>query len=202
MLLIGLIAVAPSPFKKIEAKTVSLKVPASAAQKTIAAATTPPAQPAQPKPFDPNDTSTWPVCSDNQQVWADDGQCHEKPAQAASVAQPSAPVAYNGDHNAIMDAAGIAQGDRAAVDYIVSHESGWCPFKHEGQWGGCPDQPSYAEGHAYGLCQALPGTKMSSAGADWLSNPITQMRWCDSYAQARYGGWWNAYSHWIANGNW
>lgn len=30
---------------------------------------------------------------------------------------------------------------------------------------------------AYGIPQALPGSKMASAGADWRTNPVTQMRW-------------------------
>ena len=41
---------------------------------------------------------------------------------------------------------------------------------------------------AYGLPQARPGTKMASAGADWQTNPITQIRWMTGYVNARYGG--------------
>lgn len=125
------------------------------------------------------------------------------PAQASQPIEPPAPTyAVPSDHVAVMAAAGIAPGDYEAADYILSHESGWCPYKHEGQWGYCPASPDYADGHAYGYCQALPGTKMVSAGDDWLSNPATQMRWCNSYAIERYGGWQSAYAHWIANGNW
>lgn len=43
---------------------------------------------------------------------------------------------------------------------------------------------------------------MSSAGDDWLSNAVTQLKWCDSYATASYGGWWGAYSYWVAHRNW
>lgn len=52
---------------------------------------------------------------------------------------------------------------------------------------------------AYGLPQALPAEKMASAGADWRTNPYTQLRWLRSYARARYGSecgalaWWNAH---------
>jgi hypothetical protein len=40
---------------------------------------------------------------------------------------------------------------------------------------------------AYGIPQALPGSKMSSAGADWLTNPATQITWGLNYIQGRYG---------------
>lgn len=102
-----------------------------------------------------------------------------------------------------MALAGISPSDYQYVDYIVSHESGWCPTKAQGQYGGCPaytgNVPSYG---GYGLCQATPGIKMESAGGDWATNPITQLRWCSGYASSRYGGWQNAYYHWVANHNW
>lgn len=87
-----------------------------------------------------------------------------------------------------MALAGIAPGDYAYADYIISHESGWNPAAHN------------ASG-AFGLCQALPGSKMVSAGADWQTNPITQLKWCNGYA-SRYGGWAGAAAHWRATGNW
>ena len=40
---------------------------------------------------------------------------------------------------------------------------------------------------AYGIPQALPGTKMATAGADWLTNPETQIRWGLKYIDSRYG---------------
>jgi resuscitation-promoting factor RpfB len=101
-----------------------------------------------------------------------------------------------------MALAGIAPGDYQYADYIISHESGWCPTKAQGQYGGCPayagSVPSYG---GYGLCQSTPGSKMASAGADWATNPITQLRWCSGYA-SRYGGWAGAYNHWVANHSW
>jgi uncharacterized protein YabE (DUF348 family) len=102
-----------------------------------------------------------------------------------------------------MAQAGIAASDYTYVDYIVSHESGWCPTKAQGEYGTCPaysgSVPSYG---GYGLCQATPGIKMESAGSDWATNPITQLRWCSGYANSRYGSWSGAYEHWIAHGNW
>jgi hypothetical protein len=40
---------------------------------------------------------------------------------------------------------------------------------------------------AYGIPQALPAYKMSSAGSDWLTNPATQIRWGMGYISGRYG---------------
>lgn len=39
---------------------------------------------------------------------------------------------------------------------------------------------------AYGIPQALPGSKMASAGDDWMSNPATQIRWGLGYIKNRY----------------
>lgn len=40
---------------------------------------------------------------------------------------------------------------------------------------------------AYGIPQALPGSKMRTAGKDWRTNPITQVRWGLGYISGRYG---------------
>jgi len=100
-------------------------------------------------------------------------------------------VQIPGDKTSIMAAAGLSPDDYAYADYIVSHEGGW---------GGATKYNSAGSG-AYGICQALPGSKMASAGADWATNPVTQLRWCSSYAQ-RYGGWAGAYSYWQAHSYW
>lgn len=40
---------------------------------------------------------------------------------------------------------------------------------------------------AYGIPQSLPGNKMASAGADWETNPATQIEWGLGYITGRYG---------------
>jgi hypothetical protein len=48
---------------------------------------------------------------------------------------------------------------------------------------------------AYGIPQALPGSKMSTAGGDWRDNPATQIAWGLSYVKSTYGtpcGAWSA----------
>ncbi len=53
---------------------------------------------------------------------------------------------------------------------------------------------------AYGIPQALPGSKMASAGADWQTNPATQITWGLGYIAARYGTPCEAYSHSLSLG--
>ncbi|MEU4355964.1 transglycosylase SLT domain-containing protein [Streptomyces virginiae] len=75
----------------------------------------------------------------------------------------------------------------AAFDKIVSHESGWNP------------SATNASSGAYGLVQALPGSKMASAGADWKTNPATQIKWGLHYMNERYGSPVQAWNFWQAN---
>ena len=53
---------------------------------------------------------------------------------------------------------------------------------------------------AYGIPQALPGSKMASAGADWQTNPATQIRWGLGYIKSTYGSPCNAWAFWQAHG--
>lgn len=111
-------------------------------------------------------------------------------------------VDISADKESVMAASGIASSDYGYVDYIVSHESGWCYTKAQGE-GYCPAYPDNAyTSYGYGLCQATPGYKMSSSGSDWATNPVTQLHWCSGYAYGRYGSWYAAYSHWLAYHNW
>jgi hypothetical protein len=100
-----------------------------------------------------------------------------------------------------MTQAGISSDDQGYVAYIVDHEGGWCPVRWQGD-AGCVDHGSVPAIGGYGLVQATPGGKMASAGSDWLTNPVTQLRWASSYAVGRYGSWYAAYSYWLAHRNW
>jgi len=95
-----------------------------------------------------------------------------------------------GSHEDWMASAGISSKDYGYVNYIVIRESNWNPLARNSSSG------------ATGLCQALPGNKMASAGSDWATNPITQLRWCNQYAVGRYGSWAKAYQFWTANHWW
>jgi len=67
---------------------------------------------------------------------------------------------------------------------------------HESSWNYQADNPT---SDAYGLMQALPGSKMSSAGADWATNPATQIKWGLGYMNDRYGSPCGAWDFWQAN---
>ncbi|EFL14914.1 transglycosylase SLT domain-containing protein [Streptomyces sp. C] len=75
----------------------------------------------------------------------------------------------------------------AAFDKIVTHESGWDYTATNSSSG------------AYGLVQALPASKMSSAGSDWKTNPATQIKWGLDYMNERYGSPVGAWNFWQAN---
>ncbi|MCL2582027.1 MAG: lytic transglycosylase domain-containing protein [Streptosporangiales bacterium] len=62
----------------------------------------------------------------------------------------------------------------------------------ESGWSTSASNPSSG---AYGIPQALPGNKMSSAGPDWQSNPATQIKWGLQYIQSTYGSPCGAWSH-------
>jgi len=130
--------------------------------------------------------------------------------QAVITVQPVAQIVARGlavsipaDKQAVMAQAGIAASDYKYVDYIASHEGGWCPTKVQGSHacpGYAPDPvPSYG---GYGIFQATPGSKMASAGSDWATSAVTQIRWATGYAVARYGSWEGAYNHWTVSHNW
>ncbi|MEU3251727.1 transglycosylase SLT domain-containing protein [Streptomyces sp. NPDC006997] len=75
-----------------------------------------------------------------------------------------------------------------AFSKIVQHESGW------------DVDATNASSGAYGLVQALPGSKMASAGSDWKTNPKTQIKWGLNYMNDRYGSPVGAWNFWQANG--
>ena len=82
--------------------------------------------------------------------------------------------------------AGVSEADLSAALDLIYHESG------------CRVDAANPSG-AYGIPQALPGSKMASAGADWETNPVTQIRWMSGYVN-RYGGWQGAINFWYAHG--
>ncbi|WP_432028930.1 transglycosylase SLT domain-containing protein [Streptomyces sp. 1222.5] len=81
----------------------------------------------------------------------------------------------------------VGGGQFQCFSNIVDHESSW-NYKAVN-----------ASSGAYGLFQALPGSKMSSVGADWQTNPATQIKWGLNYMNSRYGSPCQAWSFWQAN---
>ena len=65
-------------------------------------------------------------------------------------------------------------------------------WEHESGWG----HHAGSVGHAYGIPQSLPGSKMRSAGKDWQNNPETQIKWGLAYIKDVYGSPTRAWSSW------
>ncbi|MEZ0093230.1 lytic transglycosylase domain-containing protein [Streptacidiphilus sp. EB129] len=109
-------------------------------------------------------------------------------AQAAAASRSQVRTAISGSPQEI--AAQIVPADQLdSFDQIISHESGW------------DVTATNASSGAYGLAQALPGDKMASAGADWQTNPATQIRWALDYMNSTYGSPNQAWAFWQAH-NW
>ncbi|MEW2397125.1 transglycosylase SLT domain-containing protein [Streptomyces sp. NPDC046862] len=68
---------------------------------------------------------------------------------------------------------------------------------HESDWRVTASNPYSG---AYGLMQALPGSKMASAGPDWRTNAATQIKWGLRYMNNRYSSPCGAWNFWQANG--
>ncbi len=75
----------------------------------------------------------------------------------------------------VKSATGLSGAQWNCFDKIIMKESTW---NH---------RAVNASSGAYGLVQALPASKMASAGADWRTNPATQAKWGLSYMNDRYG---------------
>jgi hypothetical protein len=80
-----------------------------------------------------------------------------------------------------------ASAEFGCLNNIYTRESGW-RYNAENASG------------AYGIPQALPGSKMATAGADWQTNPATQIKWGLGYIKGRYGSPCGAWGFWSAHG--
>jgi hypothetical protein len=110
-----------------------------------------------------------------------------KPVVAVGRSAPAAGAPDPGTAKAIAFDMVMARGwGESEYDCLVAlwqKESRWNVYAHNASSG------------AYGIPQSLPGSKMASAGADWATNPATQITWGLGYIQGRYAtpcGAWNA----------
>jgi hypothetical protein len=115
-----------------------------------------------------------------------DRRTNRDPAKAAALGLSSGPavggqesLSSSSDPQAIAQALlpkfGFATSQMSCLIPLWMGESGWRVNAENSSSG------------AYGIPQALPGSKMSSAGADWATNPATQIEWGLGYIAERYG---------------
>ena len=121
-----------------------------------------------------------------------DGYGVTTPQVAKPVAKPRAGAPAVGVPN---------PGSAQAIAYTMVTARGWgqsefdclvALWNRESHWNVYSNNTSSG---AYGIPQALPGSKMASVGADWATNPATQITWGLGYITGRYGTPCGAWGH-------
>ena len=115
-------------------------------------------------------------------------------ARARAAAHPSQTVgaAASGSPQQVAEAMlgsfGWSSGQFSCLNPLWEHESGWSVTAANPGSG------------AYGIPQALPGSRMASAGPDWQTSAATQIKWGLTYIKDTYGSPCAAWSHEQADG--
>jgi hypothetical protein len=84
---------------------------------------------------------------------------------------------------AMLGSFGWSSSQFSCLDPLWAHESGWSVSAYN------------AGSSAFGIPQALPGSRMASAGPDWQTNAATQIKWGLDYIKGTYGSPCGAWSH-------
>jgi hypothetical protein len=84
---------------------------------------------------------------------------------------------------ALLDDFGFADSQFSCLDKLWTRESNWTYTATNRSSG------------AYGIPQALPGSKMATVGADYRTNPVTQIKWGLGYIKSVYGTPCSAWAH-------
>ena len=119
-------------------------------------------------------------------------QAQAQPTEQAQPAQQATVTVTAGSAQQVAEQMlsqfGWSPGQFGCLDPLWAQESGW-QVTAENPGSG-----------AYGIPQALPGSKMASAGADWETDAATQIRWGLTYIKSLYGSPCGAWSHEEADG--
>ena len=132
-------------------------------------------------------------------------------ARALATGQPGQPGGHPGQpggHPGQAAAASVAaaSGSPRQVAQAMLGSFGWSSsqfscvdplWEHESRWSVTAANPGSG---AYGIPQALPGSRMASAGPDWQTSAVTQIRWGLQYIKDTYGSPCAAWSHEQATG--
>lgn len=115
---------------------------------------------------------------------------HAAPAVPAPVGIAPVPVPVPASANAALGQKMAAAypydwsgGQWSCLDWLWTRESGWRMV-----W-------NYQGSGAYGIPQSLPASKMAAAGADYMTDPATQIRWGLAYIASAYGTPCGAWAH-------
>ena len=111
-----------------------------------------------------------------------------QPSQTATATVPAASGSPQQIAEAMLGSFGWPASQFSCLDPLWAHESGWSVSAYNAGSG------------AYGIPQALPGSRMASAGPDWQTNAATQIRWGLEYIKGTYGSPCGAWDHEQATG--
>ena len=108
-----------------------------------------------------------------------------KKAAAATAAPSGSPQQIAA---AMLGSFGWSSSQFSCLDPLWAHESRWSVSAYNAGSG------------AFGIPQALPGSRMASAGPDWQTDAATQIRWGLEYIKGTYGSPCGAWAHEEATG--
>ncbi|WP_261165330.1 phospholipase [Microbacterium sp. Marseille-Q6965] len=132
------------------------------------------------------------VKADAARQAAEEKRAAEEKAAAEQAAAAERAAAEAAAAQAVANAS-TPQGAQAAARDIAAADYGWGAdqfgclsslWMKESGWNYQAMNPSSG---AYGIPQSLPGSKMATVGADWQTNPVTQIRWGLDYISRAYG---------------
>jgi hypothetical protein len=124
--------------------------------------------------------------SSDRRAGADPAKKKELSVSGGPAVTRQVDVAQGDPHDiarALMPQFGFSADQFGCLDSLWTRESGWNP------------SASNPSSGAYGIPQSLPGSKMASAGADWQTNPATQIEWGLGYIRDSYGSPCGAWGH-------
>ena len=116
-----------------------------------------------------------------------EAEASAKAEQNRAAYTSDAKALQNYAHGLVINNYGWSEADFTALVSLWNRESGWNP--HAGNSSG-----------AYGIPQALPGSKMAAYGADYLDNGETQIKWGLNYIKTTYGSPSAAWGHFVSRG--
>jgi hypothetical protein len=107
------------------------------------------------------------------------------PAKAAALGLTQGPAVGGQEKLSAQDPQAVAEALLPSFGWSSSQMSCLVPL-WMGESGWRVNAENVSSG-AYGIPQSLPGSKMATIGADWRTNPVTQIKWGLGYIQERYG---------------
>jgi len=121
------------------------------------------------------------------------GAAADTSGEDADTESTTTTVTASGDGTTAASAQSIAQSMMSSYGWDDSQFS--CLVSLWNRESGWNYQAQNASSGAYGIPQALPGSKMSSVASDWATNPTTQIKWGLGYISGRYGTPCSAWAH-------